>query len=188
MRDCDQWSDDREGGVLDVQLTADDLVAANFVASRWTRWRWLGIGLIFVAWLVIGTSELLSGDEPFSGDALFYFALIPLMMLGLVLSRYWYVPRHSRRTFAQTKSLQRPFRWAWNEEQLSCTSDLANAIVPWADLVKWREGDDVFLLYPSNVMFYIFPKRAFQDVAAIDAFRALLKAKVAATAKSETAF
>lgn len=174
--------------MVEVQLTADDFVAANFVHARWTPARWIRLGVVFAALLVLGVIVGRDQDDPISRLAPILFAYAPLMLLVLVAGRYWLMPRQARRIYAQTKSLQRVYRWWWNEEQLNYSSDLANAIVPWADLVKWREGEEVFLLYPSNLTFYVFPKRVFANDAAVDAFRQLLQRKIAMPTKPEATF
>ena len=60
--------------------------------------------------------------------------------------------------------------------------------MPWSDLTKWREGEGLFLLYGSDLIFYVLPKRAFQDAAAVDAFRDLLSAKIASPSLPQAAF
>lgn len=172
--------------MLQVQLTVDDYLAANYLHARWTRARWIRAGLIVAA--LIAFSAWQAPGDPVRFGAIMIGIYAAFMILVVVLTRYWYMPRTARRIFAQTKSLQRPYRWSWNAEQLNYSSDLANAIVPWGDLVKWREGDQIFLIYPSNLMFYVFPKRAFQDAAAVDAFRQLLRAKIASPPRPEAAF
>src|SRR5262249_29468642 len=111
-----------------------------------------------------------------------------IFVLAFLLTRYVFLPWQGRKIFAQTKALQRPYHWTWNNEQLSLSSDLLNIVVPWADLIKWRESKDLFLVYPSSISFHMFPKRAFRDPAAVDAFRGLLQSKIASPSPPQAAF
>ncbi len=174
--------------MLEFQLTPEDYVEANSLHMRWTRGRWIWIGAVLGLWLALVGFEWWSNPEHGAPDPLFFGIFLPVMALFFVALRYWFVPRQARRIFAQTRALQRPFHWTWNEEQLQLSTDLVKAVVPWTHLLKWRESEQIFIVYPSVAAFYVFPKRAFQDRAAIDAFRQLLQEKIAAKPKPEAAF
>jgi len=171
--------------VLKIELTADDYVAANFLSTRWTRARWLRVGLIALLLIVVVLWKLQSDPLRAAFIVVGYIATLSLMLL---VARYVYLPWRARRVFTQTKALQRPYLWSWDEEQLSYKTDLATGIVPWTNLASWRESETMFALYASTIAFFLFPKRAFPNPAAIDAFRATLAKKIVSPAPPEAAF
>lgn len=171
--------------MLKFELTADDYVAANFLTNRWTRATWIRVvtaGVVltaFVLWKL--QSDPLRAVISIAG----YIAALSFLML---VARYVYLPWRARRAFTQTKALQRPYQWSWDDEQLSYKTDLATGIVPWSNLATWRESETMFALYASTVAFFLFPKRAFPSTEAVDAFRATLAKKIISPAPPEAAF
>src|SRR5262249_32647675 len=124
--------------MLKFELTADDYVAANYLHGRWTWTRWLRSLAILVALLVFALWRL-----PHDADRALMFVGGYVVIWALVIGgyRYGYLPWRARRMFTQTKALQRPFSWWWNDEQLNYKTDLANGIVPWSNLSSWRENE-----------------------------------------------
>jgi hypothetical protein len=49
----------------------------------------------------------------------------------------------------------------------------------WSAFLKFREGESLFLLYPSHVSYLIVPKRALAERGLVEAFRQLLEQHVA---------
>lgn len=162
--------------MLQFQLTADDYVAGNFLHSRWTLARWSRVGAMVAAFGAFVVWQMPHHPERALTMVAAYAATITVLLLGV---RYVYLPWRSWRVFAQSKSLQRPISWSWDERQLSYKTDTAAGVVPWTDLTSWRESDALFALYGSPVAFAILPKRAFSNPEAITAFRELLQAKIA---------
>jgi len=62
------------------------------------------------------------------------------------------------------------------------TIQMENALVkkPWSDFLKWKEGKTLFVVYISDNMFQLVPKRFFSLPEDVTSFRNLLNAKVAA--------
>ncbi|MBI1213081.1 MAG: hypothetical protein GC190_16580 [Alphaproteobacteria bacterium] len=171
--------------MLQFELTADDYVAANDLNTRWTRARWLRVVLMSVA--LIGLAIWKVPHDPQRALVMVGLYLSALTVL-LLAYRYAYLPWRARHVFAQTKALQRPYTWDWNDDQLNYKTDLATGIVPWTNLGTWRENESLFALYASPIAFFLLPKRAFADDAAIEAFRATLRKKVAAVPPPEASF
>jgi len=170
--------------MLQFELTAEDYVAGNFLHASWTRARWLRALLMAAAFAAFVLWRMPHEPERAFLSVAGYLAGLALL---LIVYRHVFVPWRARRVFAQTKALQRPYSWSWDDDQLRYKTDLATGIVPWSNLSSWRENETVFALYASSVAFFSFPKRSFSDEAAVDAFRAALRTKIAASAP-EAAF
>jgi hypothetical protein len=149
-----------------VQLEADDYVSAQGLHCRWTRKAILAL----CAAVIVGALLLLIGGE--------YCVIIGAGLIGGAVgggiarefNRRFVLPRRSRRLFAQQKNLQRPLRFSWDEQGLAWVNESGSGRTAWSDYIKWRENERVFLLYLSDVMFQMLPKRAFADGERLRAF------------------
>ncbi|WP_051424486.1 YcxB family protein [Pseudomonas sp. URMO17WK12:I4] len=65
----------------------------------------------------------------------------------------------ARRTFRQHKTLQKPATLTWSERGVVMQSEYGDARVPWADFRKAREDQRVILLYESDRLYRLIPKR-----------------------------
>jgi YcxB-like protein len=63
------------------------------------------------------------------------------------------------------------FTYRVDDSGLYVSTPLGQAHRPWANFLRYRENDDLFLLYHSDVMFELLPKRWFADDTALNAFR-----------------
>jgi hypothetical protein len=54
----------------------------------------------------------------------------------------------------------------------------AEAQLKWGNFIRFLESDDIFMLFHSDLIFNILPKRAFA-ADEIDQFRELLRRKIA---------
>ncbi|HEY0231396.1 MAG TPA: YcxB family protein, partial [Dokdonella sp.] len=84
--------------------------------------------------------------------------------------RRFQLPRRARRLFAQQKNLQRPVTFSWDEDGLAWASVNGSGRTPWADYLKWRQNERLYLLYHSDLMFQMLPKRAFASAAQQQSF------------------
>jgi YcxB-like protein len=92
------------------------------------------------------------------------FTVLPIIMPALYR-------RSFRRNFTQ-----RPYRFSWSDQGFVIESDDGEARLNWSAVKKWKESDRLFLIYISDFIFYILPKRAFPDDGAIVSLREKLGA------------
>ncbi len=162
----------------DVQLTADDYLAALRLHRR--RVYWFG-RFRFVFWgtflfLLVGMG--LIGADP--------FAWTTPMLLLFFIGALWFLterillPRQARRIYRQQQSLQRPYRFMVGDDGTQAVSATVTGSHPWSDYTRWIEGPDQFLLYLSDVLFVIIPKRS---VPRPDDLRSILGEKVRRAAR-----
>jgi hypothetical protein len=53
---------------------------------------------------------------------------------------------------------------------------------PWTDYLRWKEGKDVILIYMSDDLYQMMPKRFFASDADLQAFREYLSQRVKSAA------
>ncbi len=112
---------------------------------------------------------------------LFRHALWPMLEYPLVLVVAFFFmnllqSRQVSNAFGQQKSLAGPFDMEFSDEGFQSTSEHGSSRLPWTDFVKWKENKDVILLYRTDLMFHVLPKRLFPSEVDIDYVREKLRA------------
>jgi len=153
---------------IHARLEVDDYLAAQQLHTRWTR-RQLGV----VA-AMLGAGLLLAWASMHERWA---FVVACSLLGGAVggivareVARRFVLPWRSRRVFTQQKSLQRPVEFWWDDDALHGSNDRGSNSTPWSDYVKWRQSERIILLYLSDAMFQMVPKRCFDGPAQLAAF------------------
>jgi hypothetical protein len=89
---------------------------------------------------------------------------------------FYYLPRKLRRLYQQWK-----YRLATECEidnsAISIHNSLGNAKLPWDYFRRWRENKYLFILYPVDSFFHIFPKHCFSSEQDIVDFRKFAEEK-----------
>ena len=103
-----------------------------------------------------------------------------------VIAFLWYgivyfaiTPLRARLSYRRHKALQRAYNLSWNEDGVTTTNPNVTGLTPWSDYREWLEGRNLFLLYVSDRLFHLVPKRAFPSEDAIANFREQLRARIA---------
>ena len=147
-----------------VVYTPDDLARGQYlffwthVKRRRTRVAYAiigGLALLGFAWLL----------WPLTGSAwvaLGLFALaLPFAMVGLPwlivrATGYW----GARRALRRQVDLPGEHEFAWTQHRLVLRSRYGTSDIPWADFVEIAENPRLWLLFISDRMYYLVPKRA----------------------------
>lgn len=140
------------------QLEWQDYLKAQYLHMRPSR---LGLGLmigvlaLFVLSLIsLGILAALGGQ----GVQAWLFLLPVVFLAGVGFYIYVMLPWNVRRIFAQQKELAAPFEHEITETALNSTSQYGNSVRPWSSFHKWKENQDLLLLYLSDIVFVIIPK------------------------------
>lgn len=152
-------------------FNANDLISAHWVHLR-PRRSLAVVGVILFALMLWALA--ISLRPPVSYELGVGRWILPG---SLVYGMVWFgalVPYRARRTFRQRKDLQRETAFVASEAGLAASNEYAQGSKPWADFLKWKEGKHVFLLYLSDGMYQIVPKRFFSSDSDMDEFRRLL--------------
>ena len=155
------------------ELTADDYVAANKLHMRRRGWR-RAVWVVF--WVLLGVGALLSADIAVQDPKAGLPPLLLILFIAVVqlFVRLLYLPRRVRRVYSQQRSLQLPFEGVCTESGIESTNANTTSRLPWSHLIRWKEGPTLFVVYQSDLMFNIVPKRCFAQPEQVDEFRALL--------------
>lgn len=146
-----------------IQLQPEDLALAQRL-HFWQHVRSRG-GLIRLAIIGVVATVVFAGLLRLMGDQ----AVMPVVIFALIVPvavlAFPYLITHllggvaARRTFKQQKTLHKPAKLTWNEQGVVMQSEYGDARVPWADFRKTREDQRVILLYESDRLYRLIPKR-----------------------------
>ena len=155
---------------LQGKLTADDYLQASLLNLSHLRGVFILFGLIYGSGFIFmlianwGLGILLI---PYSLPTL----ILPTLFL---LWRYILLPRNTKRIFNQHKDLQSPFTIEFAEDYVIYSNEYGQAKRPWSDYVKFKENDQLFSIYHSDVAMNIIPKRLFSNQEQINSLRIYL--------------
>ena len=116
-------------------------------------------------------------------DVVYIFPVLLLLVI-FPLYRYVFLPNRIKKLFTQQKELSLPFEIEFTETGMSSSNEVGNSNRPWINFIKWKENKDLFMLYHSDVMFNMIPKRCFTDPQQIETVRSFLEKNNVPKAKS----
>ncbi len=89
-----------------------------------------------------------------------FFLLIPAgLAAGYVFFELIQRPRQMRRLFEQQKELSMPFEIEISEAGFGFKNSNGSGLRPWGQFARWKEDGTLFMLYRSDVVFDMIPKR-----------------------------
>jgi len=154
----------------------DDLISAVWVHLRPRRSLAI-LGSLLLALCLAGDAVMLFNANEF-GLGWTRWA-VPGALLYLALFFGIGIPYRCRRTYQQRKDLQRPCAFLAEDQGLQFSTSDASGIKAWSDYVKWKEGKHCFLLYMSDRLYQVIPKRFLGSEEAVSEFREIVRRKVA---------
>ncbi len=102
----------------------------------------------------------------------------PYLLVGSLayLALYFcvFVPWRARTLYRRQSGVLSPFRIQADAGGLVVSSEQGEVRLPWMALRKWKESRHLFLIYRSDSLFHLVPKRLFASSEQIEAFRMLL--------------
>jgi len=166
-----EWTDYRDSQLLHMQF------------NRVVRFMLYGVYLVFVFAFV---SELYSIATGQHGAQLSDIVPIFIFLAIYPLYRYVILPNRIKKIYAQQKELHSPFEIEFTDTAMIFSNEFGNATRPWNHFTKWKENDELILLYHSDVIYNILPKRIFTDPQQIDAVKSYLENNEVPAARSRS--
>ena len=97
------------------------------------------------------------------------------VLIGEIITRRWLLPHRVRKLHHQQREFAHPVTYSWNSDVIEASSASGHSRRAWTVYHKMRENEDVVLLYHSDNLFEMIPKRWFRDASALDQFVALAR-------------
>lgn len=165
-------------GQLDLQVSEADLLTAYRAHYPLFPKSKVALGALIVLLLAAG---LALWDSPPDARAfailaggLLLWLVIMLVAIQLVMRRWW-LPRFTKRVYAQQSDLRAPYALSWDEEKLSMTNPDSSGNVAWGDFHQWLRTNGMLLIYRSEALFNIIPLHDTVAERAADAITARLR-------------
>jgi hypothetical protein len=95
-----------------------------------------------------------------------------LLIIAILIPSKW------KRIYNQQKLFEVTFDYEFTESSLCSTSELGNVSLPWGKFHKWKENKKMFIVYQSDVMFHLIPKRIFRTEEEISRLRDILSESI----------
>jgi hypothetical protein len=159
---------------LDYEMTFDDQLAVDRARRNfWHRFAGAVLCTIFGGiCLTVGVFGFLSGE---AGG----WWVLPTLFVGVMIARpflnRWQQWRLWRKA---TGPIPPHLHVEFGEAGVFIASGGERTFLEWDAFSHYRETSELFLLYQGPAYFRFFPKRAFEDSAALALFRGLLAEKV----------
>lgn len=96
-------------------------------------------------------------------------------LLGEAVQARVYLPGRVRKLYAQFKGVDSPTTYTWDHSIFEIKSERGGVKRNWTDLHKVKENEDLFLLYTTDHLFEIVPKRWFANTEEVSEFRRYAK-------------
>ena len=113
-----------------------------------------------------------------SGDFGAFDVLFLVTIVALILNFTVYIPWKTRRVYRQQKALQREQSFKFDDAGASISNENGQATMPWSDYLKWKQNDHLILLYLSDCMYHMLPRRMFVDPTAFERLGEILTSKI----------
>jgi hypothetical protein len=157
-------------GEVSYQLAEADYISANrdWFGRALLRWRTLiTASVMMVVIFVIGfaMARFLDG-----ASLIGQFGLgLSMAGMGLVVLLFLYslsfllLPRRAERLFRQQTSMHKLLRFAWSGKGCVQGSAHGEGTYVWSDLHRWSNGSSAVLIYHTDNLFFVLPRRALTD-------------------------
>jgi hypothetical protein len=101
-----------------------------------------------------------------------------IVMVGVWVFAFRYLRGLLRSAWAAQPHLALPQTLEATDERILLSDPTSAHDYRWSAFTKWRESNELFLIYISEMFFHMVPKRAFETPAELEAFRQLLEGHV----------
>jgi YcxB-like protein len=151
-----------------ITLTENDYLAAQKLHARWSQKKLWLVACIAVASIIMAGCLR---NTHYAFTAVIFVCGTVGGVLGSCLLHFFYMPLMSRRIFRQHMGSQPAQQCLWDTHGITFEMEGERHAIAWRDIVKWKEGPSLFLLYQADGRFHPVTKASFTDTAACDEFR-----------------
>lgn len=166
-----QWSDYLNSSLLHMQPTGFVRFIVYFTIA-------IGILILVLAFYLAATAQVS------------IISLIPVLtfVIFIPIYRYVFLPNRVKKIFSQQKELSLPYDIEISDTGMIVSNEFGTVNRPWDNFHKWKENNDLLILYHSDVLYTILPKRIFSDAAQIENVKEYLISNQVPVAKSRFRF
>jgi hypothetical protein len=146
-----------------IQLSPDDYVYASQLHSKLAIR--LSIGLLIVPLFFAWYLWYLGVESP----------VVPIFfgvwIINFFLWQHLFMPQQTRKIFQQQKKLLQPHEYEITENGLSVTGGEDHTSYVWSHFLRWKGDENIILIYLSDAMFLMSPKKSASTAISISCVR-----------------
>ncbi len=164
--------------IVKYSISSEDFIQAQRLHRAmglplWRRSvRWLVSGWMVLVFCSVAIVPVVNKRPTFGATAL------PLVVCVIFLLAVWIVPQYSwKKTFEKDRRFQQEITGEISEDGIHFVTPNSDARTNWGLFVRYLESDKIFVLYQSNQIMNVLPKRFFGPGEAVQ-FHQLLQQKV----------
>jgi len=161
---------------LNSTLTIGELTRYQYFHSLRRMWPLTALAVLLGSLSLLGLALSFRNPEP--GSQLVTMNMVPLLLTVFALVFFPY--RNARKIFSTQSELREPIGLTFTAEGIKGRSAGATWNLEWKAIKSVRETKSLFLLYHASNIVMVVPKRAFQNAAETDRWRALVASSVEA--------
>lgn len=163
---------------LQGKLKPEDYIQAQYLHMQPSPWL-MYLGIAFLSFCLVIVVSLTPVSVPLTTilSTVFFNALAPLVVF-YVFMLLFVIPWNARRIFAQQKTLQVEYQTVISPEMMESTSEYGTMRMRLSDFNKYKVGKDLILLYHSQLVFHMFPRRFFASEEDFNTFLSYLEANL----------
>lgn len=139
-------------------LTADDFLSAQklHIRRHFLKLPMLFVYAVCLIFLAVGLFF-----PPASSGLRILVLGFPLAMGGFILFNHFVMlPYRTRKIFSQQKTLHEPVDAQWDEEGYAAASGNVSGLIKWTQYHRLDFNELIILLYQSDTLFQMLPRRA----------------------------
>lgn len=149
--------------MITARVTVDDYIAAHRLHhQRRTK-------ILYAVFAVIAVAGLALWATGWK-----YWPIVLFTGVGGLLGQWWEdrgaLPGKVRKLFAQYKGIDEPAELSWDADFLTGRSARGEGKRKWAEYARFAENKEVMLLYITDQLWEVYPKRIF-EASQLEEFR-----------------
>ena len=122
---------------------------------------------LWAAWLALTSDD-------FGGFDILFLVTIVAFILNFTL----YIPWKTKLVYRQQKALQRKLTFKFDDTGAEVSHENGQSTLPWSDYLKWKKNDHLILIYLSDCVYHMLPRRMFVDQTEFEKLGDLLTEKI----------
>jgi hypothetical protein len=145
---------------IQCQIEPSDYVQAQYLHFRLRPLTKLLLVVLSVLLVVVSLHQIIIlQDIKITG---FSIILLAVGVYYAIVFGAW-LPYRTKKIYWQQKALQEPFVAEISSDEFVSTNSIGTARLRWKDFHKYKVGKNLILVYQSDAIFHMFPRRWFGE-------------------------
>ncbi|MGB7537568.1 MAG: YcxB family protein [Anaerolineales bacterium] len=168
---------------MDIRIRFDPIYEEYYhfhmlIAGRTGFYRYASPLTLLLFAVLVFTALFMSFLNGIAADELFLFFLFIPLALTVFIILYVIPPRTIKKLFHQYKNISGSHEYRFTENSVGSNDERGESTIPWGKYVKWLEDDKVLVLFQTDAMINLIPKRCLSREQMDEIRQAITTAKI----------